>query len=83
MAGKFIITNRKEKERRESLEHPALSQLKGMTPRQAAQWVESSVTSLATAKTVLKILAALLVYLLRNSDLFNQEEKKNGRAPLR
>lgn len=40
--------------------------LKGMTPNEAAQWVESNVTDLASAKTAMKAMARVIVYILRN-----------------
>ena len=46
---------------------PVLDSWKQRTPAQAAQWVDDNVNNLAEAKAFLKIVARLLVYLLRRA----------------
>jgi len=48
-----------------SASYAALTQLKGLNPEQAAQWVEDNVRDLASAKATLKILARAVVALAR------------------
>lgn len=55
----------REAETIEVYEDNLLKQLKNLTPQQAADWVQNNVTDLATAKTVLKVMAKVIVYLLR------------------
>jgi len=38
-----------------------VAELRTLTPDQAADWIESNVTTLATAKAVLKIMARMLI----------------------
>ena len=46
-----------------------LAALRGMTPDQAEAWVEANVTTLATAKSAMKLLARVIVILARAGDL--------------
>jgi len=46
-----------------------LTALRGMTPDQAEAWVEANVTTLATAKSTMKLLARVIVILARAGDL--------------
>lgn len=46
---------------------PILDAWKQRTPAQASQWVDDNVNNLADAKFFLKIVARLLVYLLRRA----------------
>jgi len=46
-----------------------LTALRNMTPDQAEAWVQTNVTDLASAKSVMKIFARLLVILARTGDL--------------
>ena len=54
-----------EQERLQMRGDALLAQLRGVTPDQAAQWIETNVTSLASAKTVLKALARYIVWQAR------------------
>jgi hypothetical protein len=56
-----------QKDRAELTRDTLLTQLKGLTPDQAAQWIEANVTDLPSAKVALKVMAKVIVFLLRNS----------------
>jgi hypothetical protein len=62
-----IVATGKKKEYGHLVRHQQLMALKGMTPKEASDWVEANVTTLAKAKTVIAALAAAVTYLLRNS----------------
>ena len=69
-----ILVRDSIKERHNIGKDTLLSVLKQLTPNQAAQWVENNVTDLASAKTVLKAMAKVITYFLRNetaSDFFS------------
>ena len=58
----------KKKDRHERDNDNLLNNLKSKTPQEAAQWVENNVTDLVSAKKVLKAMAKVITYILRNND---------------
>jgi len=56
------------KDRREVDNDQVLQVMKGMTPGEAGAWIDANVTDLASAKHVMKRLAMLAIYLLRNME---------------
>jgi len=54
------------KDRADARSDALLMQFKSMTPTQAAQWVETNVTNIATAKNALKVFAKMLVILSKD-----------------
>jgi len=55
-----------EKNRSEVRADVLLSQFKNMTPQQAANWVDTNVNNIATAKIALKMFAKMLVILAKD-----------------
>ena len=62
-----VKASERKKEGLQVLAHEGLKMIMGMKPKEASDWVESNVTTLAKAKTVIAALAAAVSYLLRNS----------------
>lgn len=59
------ISEQLEEEDRETRAHALTSVLGSMTPDEGAAWVEANVTDLASAKQALKLMAKILVVLIR------------------
>lgn len=53
------------KDRAEADNDPLLKQFRGASPKQAAAWIDSNVTDIATAKLVLKSMAKAIITLDR------------------
>lgn len=64
------IAGKQERDESERLSSP----LSGKTPKQAAQWVQDNVNDLATAKDVLKKMAAYIVLLQNQIDIISNND---------
>lgn len=65
----IVIQSKSEKELQEILGDDFMVQIRTLTPQQVANWIDTNVNNLAEAKQVLKILAKVVVYIVRNKGL--------------